>query len=76
MLSLSPFMNPPLICAIQAKLSSCNTVALPLMEGSPHVSCICWIIDLSYTHSRLVLYGSERYSASAYPSNCCFDSLE
>ena len=46
-------MNPPLICAKQAALSSCNMVALPLMEGSPHVSCICWIIDLGHTHSRL-----------------------
>ena len=53
-LVLSPFMNPPLIYAIQVALSSCNTVALPLMEGSPHVSCIRWIIDLSHTHSRLV----------------------
>ena len=52
-LVLSPFMNPPLICAIQTTLSSSNTVALPLMEDSPHVSCICWIIDLSHTHSRL-----------------------
>ena len=52
-LVLSPFMNPHLICAIQVALSSCNTVALPLMEGSPHVSCICWIINLSHTHSRL-----------------------
>ena len=37
-LVLSPFMNPPLICAIQAALSSCNLVALPLMEGSSDVS--------------------------------------
>ena len=37
-LILSPFMDPPLIYAIQATLSSCNLVALPLMEGSPHVS--------------------------------------
>ena len=76
MLSSVTFYESSLICAIQATLFSCNTVALPLMEGSPHVSCICWIIDLSYTHSRLVLYGLKRYSESAYPSNCCFDSLE
>ena len=48
-----PFMNHLLICAIQTTLSSCNLVALPLMEGSPHVSWICSIIDLNHTHSLL-----------------------
>ena len=44
------FMNSPLICAIQTTLSLCILVALHLMESSPHVSWICWIIDLSHTH--------------------------
>ena len=33
-LVLSPFMGPSLIYAILETLSSCNLVALPLMEGS------------------------------------------
>ena len=47
------FYEYSLIYAIQVGLSSCNLVTLPLMEGSPHVSWICWIIDLSHLHSRL-----------------------
>ena len=33
----------PLIYAMHATLSSYNLVALPLMEGGPHVSIICLI---------------------------------
>ena len=44
-------INPPLSCAIQAILSSYNSVKLSLIKDSPHDSQVYWIIDLRYTHS-------------------------
>ena len=35
-------------------LSSYNLVVLSLMEGNPHDSQICWIINLSHTYGQLV----------------------
>ncbi len=46
-------MYPPLICVIQAALSSYNIVGLSLIVDKPHFSRMCWITDLSHMHSRL-----------------------
>ena len=50
----SPLIYPPLTCAIQATLSSYNTVGLFLIEDNPHDFLMYCIMDLKQTHSRLV----------------------
>jgi len=45
-------MNPSFIWATHAALSSNSTIG-SLLTGNPQVGWMCWVTDLSHTHSRL-----------------------
>jgi hypothetical protein len=61
---------------MHAILSLYSMVGVPLLEDKPYVPWICWVIDLSYTHSWLASWiVSILARLDKVATNICFVDL-